>query len=162
MSSVCAKKAKIVVLGMGNVLLKDEGLGVHIAQALKEASPSPDVDLEVLDGGTSPQVFLLLEGADKLIVIDAVRGGGQPGAVYRFAPEDIALETGMHTSVHQIGLLESLRMMDYLGSRPRDTVIIGVEPKEIGWGLELSPELEQKVPQIVELVWKEIHSGRRR
>ena len=161
MSSESIKKGKVVVLGVGNVLLKDEGLGVHVAQTMKETAPPTDVDLEILESGVSSDVFLTLEDVDKLIVIDAVLAGSEPGAIYRFTPDDIALENQMHVSVHQWGLFEGLKMMDYLNNKPGETVIIGVEPKEVDWGMELSPEIKQKVPRILELVWKEIHSGRR-
>ncbi|MBA7617292.1 hypothetical protein ES703_24606 [subsurface metagenome] len=83
-------------------------------------------------------------------------GGGEPGAVYRFRAEGITMEGNYTVSLHQIGLFESMGMMEYTGDKPKDTVIIGVEPKEIGWGLELSSELEQKLPQIVKVVLEEI------
>jgi hydrogenase maturation protease len=147
--------ARIVVLGLGNVLLKDEGVGIHVVHALQDSQPPPDVDLEVIDGGTSPEALYLAEGADKVIVIDAVKGGSDPGSVYRFRPTEISLDDKDYLSLHQIGILESLRIMEYMGKEPKDTVILGVEPKEITWGLELSPELEHKVPQIVKLVMEE-------
>jgi hydrogenase maturation protease len=147
--------ARIVVLGLGNVLLKDEGVGIHVVHALQDSQPPPDVDLEVIDGGTSPEALYLAEGADKVIVIDAVKGGSGPGSVYRFRPTEISLDDKDYLSLHQIGILESLRIMEYMGKEPKDTVVLGVEPKEITWGLELSPELEHKVPQIVKLVMEE-------
>lgn len=147
--------ARIVVLGLGNVLLKDEGVGIHVVHALQDSPPPPDIDLEVIDGGTSPEALCLVEGADKLIVIDAVRGGGDPGSIYRFRPAEITLDDKDYLSLHQIGILESLRIMEGMGGEPKDMVILGVEPKEITWGLALSPELECKVPQIVKLVMEE-------
>ena len=75
-------------MGVGNVLLKDEGIGVHVARTLSKAIGSR-TDLDIIDGGTSPDTFMLLENADKLIIIDAVNGGGSPGSVYRFCPDDI-------------------------------------------------------------------------
>ena len=166
MSSVCLKgdkKAqktarikKIVILGIGNLLLKDEGVGIHVLQALKDAPFPSDVDLELIDGGTSPNVFYLLDGADKLIIIDAVLGGGDPGSVYRFRANDVAAEDKPILSLHQMGLLEGLKMMEQMASEPKEAVIIGVEPKEIGWGLELSSDMQQKISQIVEVVLEEI------
>lgn len=147
--------ARIVVLGLGNALLKDEGIGIHVIHALQNSPSPPDINLEVIDGGTSSETLYLLEGADKLIIIDAVRGGSDPGSVYRFRPAEITLDNKDYVSLHQIGILESLRIMECMGVRPKDTVILGVEPKEIVWGLELSPELEHKVPQIVKLVMEE-------
>ena len=148
---------RTVVLGVGNVLLKDEGVGIHVIHGLQDRPLSTNVD--VIDGGTSPDVFYLLEEADKLIIIDAVVGGGAPGAVYRFQADDVTAEDSVFTSLHQMGLLESLTMMEHMGNKPKDVVIIGVEPKEVEWGLELSPELEQKMPQILSVVLQEIGRG---
>jgi hydrogenase maturation protease len=144
------------VVGIVNLLLKDEGIGVHVAQAMQELASPPGVDLEVIDGGTSPDVFLNLQGVDKLIVIDAAKAGGEPGAIYRFDPNDIAQDLLCLTSIHQVGLPHSLKMMDYLGTKPKNIVIFGIEPKEIDWGMEPSVEVGQKIPEIVKLVLEEV------
>lgn len=147
---------RIAVLGVGNVLLEDEGVGIHIINALKDSLLPANVHLQIIDGGTSPNAFHLLERADKLIIIDAVRGGSGPGSVYRFRADDITPEDKNIVSLHQIGLFDNLEIMEYMGDRPKDVVIIGVEPKEMGWGLELSPELEIRVPHVVSIVLEEI------
>jgi hydrogenase maturation protease len=146
----------VVVVGIGNLLLKDEGIGVHVAHALEHAPSPSDVELQVIDGGISPHLLPLFEGVDKLIILDAAKGGGEPGAIYRFAPEAVNIEERAITSVHQIGLLETLRLMKSLGKQPKRIVIIGIEPKEIDYGLELSPELERRIPDITAIVLKEI------
>lgn len=151
-----AQTARTVVLGVGNILMKDEGIGVHVIDALAGSPLPTNIDLEIIDGGTSPDILHLLVGTNKLIIVDAVEGGAEPGSIYRFHAEDITAEDNYPVSLHQLSLFESLDMMDYMGDRPEETVIIGVEPNEIGAGLELSPELEQKVPQIVQLVLDEI------
>jgi hydrogenase maturation protease len=144
-----------LVVGIGNTLLRDEGIGCHVVRAL-EGIPLPDV--EIIDGGTCPDVLQLIEDADKLVIVDAVRGGGMPGQMYRFCPEDITLEPKPLLSLHDIGLVDSLKLMQ-LWRSVGETVIIGVEPGELGWGLELSPELEAKVPQIVEAVVNELKNA---
>ena len=143
-----------VVLGIGNVLLSDEGIGCHVANALKEI-PIPDV--KVIDGGTCPDVVQLLEDADKLIVVDAAEGGGIPGQIYRFHLEDITLEQKPLLSLHDMGFVDNLRLMR-LWRNTGETVIIGIEPKEITWGLELSPELQYKMPQIIDIVLSELNN----
>jgi len=145
---------RVVVIGIGNLLLRDEGIGVHVVHSLQE-SPCPG-NVEIIDGGISPHIIYDLEGVDKLIVIDAVRAGGEPGAVYRFELGDLAWEEKVTTSLHELGLGESLRMMEMLGNRPEEVVIIGVEPGEIDWGLGLSSKLEQRLPEVVRSVLKEI------
>jgi hydrogenase maturation protease len=142
------------VLGMGNVLLRDEGIGCHVVHAL-EGIPLPDV--EIIDGGTCPDVLQLVENADKLVIVDAVRGGGTPGQIYRFHPEDITLEQKPFLSLHDVGLVDSLRLMQ-LWRNIGEAVIIGVEPKEISWGLELSPELQEKMPQIIGTILSELNN----
>ena len=153
--STTSHSAKVVVLGMGNLLLKDEGIGVHVAHALQETPPG-NVELEVIDGGTLPDAALSLDTADKLVVVDAVQTGGEPGAIYRFRPEDIGVDSGIVTSLHQVSLLENLWLMERFGNGPKDVVIIGVEPEDIGLGLELSGRLQQQIPQIVRVVLAEI------
>ncbi len=151
-----ADMTRVVILGVGNLLLKDEGVGIHVIHALQNSLLPTNVDLELIDGGTSPNFLYLLDGADKLIIIDAVEGGNEPGAIYRFRAGDIEQEGKCALSMHEIGLLDDLEMMEHMGGKRKDAIIIGVEPKEIGWGLELSSELEQKVPQMVKVVLDEI------
>lgn len=142
------------VLGVGNILLKDEGIGCHVVQALERI---PLTDVKVVDGGTCPDVVQFLEDADKLIVVDAAKGGGMPGQVYRFHLDDITLERKQFLSLHDMSLVDNLMLTGFLRNIA-ETVIIGVEPKEIGWGLELSPELQEKIPQIVELILAELNN----
>jgi hydrogenase maturation protease len=143
------------VVGIGNVLLRDEGIGCHAVHAL-EGIPLPGV--EIIDGGTCPDVLQLLEDADKLVIVDAVRGGGTPGQIYRFHPEDMTLEQKPLLSLHDMSLVDSLKLMQ-LWHNIDEAVIIGVEPKEINWGLELSPELQEKMPQIIETILAELSTS---
>ena len=149
---------KTVVLGTGNELFKDEGVGVHVARILQIKLPTSSSDVEVIDGGTSPDIWSLIDGADKLIIIDAVRGGCEPGTIYRFTPQQIVADRGLITSVPQMGILENLSLIELVGSKPRETVIIGVEPSELEPGLELSPELQKRMPKIIQTVLEEISS----
>jgi hydrogenase maturation protease len=123
------------VLGIGNALLRDEGIGCHVAHALEEI---PLTDVKIIDGGTCPDVLQFVEDADKLVIVDAVKGGGTPGQIYRFHLEDITLEQKLFLSLHDVGLVNNLILMQ-LWHNIGEAVIIGVEPREINWGLELSP-----------------------
>ncbi len=145
---------RIVVLGMGNELLKDEGVGVHIARALRE-TPFPS-NVAVVDGGTLPDAPLSFEGVDKLIVVDAVRAGNEPGVIYRFRPEDIEQGGKVLTSLHQMSLLENLWLMERFSQKPGEVIIIGVEPEDMSLGLELSERLQERLPRIIEIVLEEI------
>jgi hydrogenase maturation protease len=151
---------KVVVLGVGNSLLQDEGVGVHFVQALKKKELDY-VNLEVIDGGTSPEITFLVEGADKLIIVDAVKGGEEPGTIYRFDIGEIAMDSPMRLSLHQMSILDNLRMLDLIGKRPKSTVIIGIEPKNLDLGLGLSPEIEKKMPELKRLLIREIRESER-
>ena len=147
---------RITVLGIGNLLLRDEGVGVHLVQELA-ASDIAYVNLNIIDGGTSPDILSLVDdGIDKLIIVDAVKAGNRPGTIYRFGFADLHLDSETPISLHDIGVLDSLRMMALLDRQPKSTVVIGIEPKTIDYGLELSPEVEERLPEIVRLVLKEI------
>jgi hydrogenase maturation protease len=150
---------KITVLGIGNLLLRDEGVGVHLVQRLAGMVDSAGVEL--VDGGTSPDIqYLVGDDIDKLIVVDAVDAGDEPGAVYRFTAEDVVQDAVTPVSLHQIGILESLRLISLHHGKPKSTVIIGVQPKTMEYGLELSPEVEQKMPDVINLVLKEIEEAK--
>jgi len=143
------------VVGIGNALLRDEGIGCHVAHALEEI-PLPDV--KIIDGGTCPDVLQFVEDADKLIIVDAVKGGGTPGQIYRFHLEDITLEQKPFLSLHDVGLVDNL-MLIQPWHNINEAVIIGVEPREINWGLELSPELQEKMPQIIDTILSELNTS---
>lgn len=147
--------AKVVILGMGNQLLKDEGIGVHIAHALEVTLPPSNMELEVVDGGTLPDAPLSFEDVDKLVIVDAVKAGDEPGTIYRLHPEDIELDNEVLTSLHQVSLMENLWLMGKFSQKPKDTVIIGIEPEDMSWGLELSEKLQERVPQIIRIVLEE-------
>ena len=151
---------KVVVLGVGNSLLQDEGIGVHFVQALKKKELDY-ANLEVIDGGTSPEIMFLVEGADKLIIVDAVKGGEEPGTIYRFDIDEIAMDSPMRLSLHQMSILDNLRMLDLIGKRPKSTVIIGIEPKNLDLGLGLSPEIEKKMPELKRMLIREIRESER-
>ena len=149
-----AHTGKVIVMGVGNELLKDEGVGVHVARELAERQFTFPV--EILEAGTVPDCWMGDESIEKLVVIDAVYGGGAPGAIYRFSPEEVEFESDLMTSVHQLGIGANLRLSELTGTRPKEIVIIGVEPKVVEWGLELSQELQSRVSDVVNAVLKEI------
>ena len=144
---------KILIVGIGNLLCRDEGIGVHVIQEMKNMKLPDHIDL--LDMGTSTMDLVsYLEGVKKLIVIDAMKAGGTPGTIYKCRPEDLFPEEEGPISLHEIGLLETLNMAQKMGMKI-DTVIIGVEPKVLDWGMELSEEVKSKIPNIIEAVLKE-------
>ena len=111
--------------------------------------------IELLDIGTSTMDLIsYLEGVKKLIVIDAMKAGEPPGTIYKCGPEDLLPKGEGSVSLHDIGVVETLTMAKKMGME-MNTVIIGVEPKVLDWGMELSEEVKTKIPVIVEAVLKE-------
>lgn len=146
---------KTVVLGIGNLLLRDEGVGIHAVRQLQKR-PLPQ-DVEVVDAGTASwYITPYLKDTEKLIVIDAVKNGGRPGTIYRLQFDGSAIQSLPHLdsiSLHQIDFFQSLT---WLKNGPKEIIIFGIEPKEISWGMELSKEVNEKISELIELVWKEL------
>ena len=147
---------KTAILGVGNILLKDEGIGVRVVRQLENEYTFPP-DIALIDGGTDgPHLTSLVADFDEIIVIDAVEGGENPGTLYRFALDQISFDVPTHLSIHQMGVLEALNEVKLLGKEPKVT-FIGVEPEDISpWGMDLSPVVEEKIPEIITLVLKEL------
>jgi hydrogenase maturation protease len=142
------------IIGCGNLLLQDEGVGVHLIEYLK-TKPLPE-DIECIDGGCAG--FDLLphfEQAEKVVIIDAVKAEGKPGDIYKFSPEDFQTDSPPRISFHDVTLKEIFDILKKLGTLPAIT-IFGVEPKTIEWGMELSPDIQNILPRLADLVLKEI------
>ena len=150
------KSKRIVILGVGNILLKDERVGVRVIERLGEQYRFPE-NVELVDGGTlGLQLLGTVAEADYLIVVDAVRNGKSPGTLYRFEAADIPHRVAYKNSLHQVDLMESLTLSQAIGNAP-ETVILGVEPEDISpWGMELTPAVKKKVPELLNLVLKEL------
>jgi hydrogenase maturation protease len=132
---------KLLVLGVGNILLMDEGLGVHAVQELQQESWPAGVDF--MDGGTFTQdVFYLFEGYEQVLVLDVVRAGGAPGSLYQMTEQDLVQDKQQALSLHDIDLLDSLRMAELSGHKPI-LEVLGLEPERIDWGLEMTPAIKQ-------------------
>ncbi len=147
---------KLLVLGVGNILLMDEGVGVHAIHALqKEEWPE---NVHMVDGGTFTQdLFHVLEGYDGLLVLDIVHADKDPGTVYIFDEDDLVKNDSQRLSLHDIDLLDSLEMAGTVGKRPRMRVI-GMEPKSYTeWSLELTPEVQKTFPHFLNVARKEVN-----
>ena len=148
-------RCPILVLGIGNILLSDEGVGVHVIEKMRQVSMSEDVEL--VDGGTAGADLLdVLAEREKVIVVDAVQADCEPGTVLRFTADELVQSSQDSMSLHELGLAEALTMTGQLGCAPEDVVVFGIKPKDIGYGLELSEEIAASVPKVVELVQAEI------
>ncbi len=151
------KKPRILVAGLGNLLLRDDGAGVHAVRALREKSLRRAVCAEV---GTAVLDSLhLLSWADRILVIDAMAAGGEPGSVYSLKAADAA-ENGLCASLHELGFLSALRFLPP-GKRP-EIQILGIEPETIEFGLELTPAVRKALPFVIQTAedtvarWREL------
>jgi len=141
-----------LILGIGNLLLGDEGVGVHAAHALLEEGVPPGS--QVVDAGTSIlDVLPLLQHARRVVVVDAMMGKGAPGTVYRVALGDCRRAPAL-SSMHGFDLP---RVMCLVGRRRfPETVVLGVEPEWLKWSLELSPAVRAALPAVLNAVRAEI------
>lgn len=147
---------KILVLGVGNILLRDEGVGVRVVEKLLREYDFAD-NVTLLDGGTLGMRLIdpILQ-SEYLVVVDAVLGDGQPGDVYRLTGDDLRRSLAFKNSLHQADLVETLVYCDMLGNRP-ETVVIGVQPVDYSpWSDVLSPAIAAKVDRLAELTLAEI------
>jgi len=145
----------IMVMGVGNALMSDEGLGVHFLKELERENLPGNITL--IEGGTAGlELIHLIQDTDFLIIIDAVNAKAEPGAMFRFRPDDLKVFPDMfEVSFHQVGIVEVLTLAKILGKTP-ETLIFGVQPKSLDWGLDVTPEIAAVFPKLKELVLKEI------
>jgi hydrogenase maturation protease len=150
------KIKQITILGVGNILFTDEGVGIRVAEALQDGYEFPE-NVKVVDGGTLGMNLLgIISEADCLVVVDAVRNGGAPGTLYRLAGEEIPKRIRAKNSLHQVDLLEALTYCQALDKVP-ETVIHGVEPEDITTlGVELTATISARVNDLVKAVLEEL------
>jgi hydrogenase maturation protease len=150
------KLKNIMVIGVGNVLLKDEGFGIHVVKRMQQMYEFPE-NVELVDGGVLGVHLLgIISKPDYLIVVDVIRSGGRPGDMYRIEQKDIPERIRAKNSVHQVDFLEALTLCLAMDHQPQ-TVILGVEPEDIETlDMELTATTEAKVGPIMDLVLAEL------
>ncbi|WP_455277945.1 hydrogenase maturation protease [[Eubacterium] cellulosolvens] len=155
---------KTLVVGVGNLLKYDDGLGIHVIEKLKKMK-LPD-NVEIMDLGISGMDILHhSENFDRIIFIDAIKVGKSPGTVYRIKPRDVevgddSLRDMIYMSMHEIDLEKVIGLGRKLGQMPDNVVIIGCEPKETNkMKIGLTKEVETAIPDIVQLVLEELNSS---
>ncbi len=142
-------------MAVGNILRRDDGFADAVLGALRDEELPAEVEL--FDAGTSIiDLMEVFHGRERLIVIDAVQGGQAPGTLYRFSPEEVEAEAIPTASLHQVGLLETLKLGELVGCRPKSAVVIGVQPEATDLGIGLTPKVAVAVPGAVKLVKKEL------
>jgi hydrogenase maturation protease len=143
---------KTLVLGLGNLLLCDEGVGVHAARALLEEG-CPD-GVTILDVGTAILGALPdIEAAERIIVVDAVKAGGIPGSVYKMPFSDF-IQKPVIASMHGFDLSRVLALAGR--TDPPEVVVVGVEPAVIDWSMDLSPQVAASFHLVLDTIREEI------
>ena len=146
----------ILVLGLGNSIMTDDGFGVHVIEALRERFRMPE-DVTLLDGGTLGLDLLpRLEGVERLLIVDALQMGGEPGTVYHLHGEDVPRAFAAKLSVHQMGVQDLLAVAELQGHLPRELVVWGVQAAVIGMGLELTPVVSGALEEVIDGIIAEL------
>ncbi len=153
-------RPKVGILGIGNILIRDEGFGVHCVQRLQELYQVPD-NVGVFDGGTAGIMLApFIESVDLLYVIDTVNGSGEPGTIHCFSDSDVrAGNIQSRMSPHQLGLLEILSLCQLRGEAPDQVELITVVPQDLSTGIGLSPVVESRIPVVLDMLMDRL--GRR-
>jgi len=142
------------LIGLGNILLKDEGIGVHAVRAVKEKFTFfPEV--EIIDGGTLGLDLLpFFEGKDNILILDAVNFGKEPGHIGVVEGDDIPAVLSAKLSVHHIGLADVIFAAKLLGIRPPRLRLIGIQPQSLETGLDMTDCISGKMEELISLILK--------
>jgi hydrogenase maturation protease len=143
-TSAAGQSATVVVLGLGNLLRRDEGLGIRALEFIEAAYTLPD-QVRLIDGGTlGLDLISHVEGADYLLVLDAMLTDGPPGSLLRLAGDDVPAFFGIRNS-HDVGLADLLALLKLRGTEPREVVVVGMQPETIELGWELTAPVEARL-----------------
>lgn len=150
------ENSPIAVLGVGNILLSDEGFGVRVVQHLvKWYDFTPQI--RVIDGGTLGWDLLnFLQGVEKLILVDAIDGKAVPGTFFVLRDDEVKAYFKRKVSGHEAGIQEVLAWFEIKGKPIKNITVVGVQPLSLETGLELTPLIQSLVPKTVEEVIKEL------
>ncbi len=143
------KKPKTLVLGIGNTLLSDEGVGVHVVNHLQQ-HPTEAQDVSFIDGGTlSFTLAEPIEACDNLIVVDASELKAAPGSVRVFENEDMDrfITSGNKKSVHEVGLVDVMSIAMLAGKLPQRRALVGIQPQSLDWGNHPTERVSGAIPE---------------
>lgn len=156
MAEVNTPPDNITVLGVGNILYRDDGVGIRVIRKLASEYEFPD-DVIIVDGGVLGINLLgIISGAGRLLVVDTVLNHGNPGDLHRLAHHEIPGRILAKNSLHQVDLIEALTLCRALDHVPR-TTIIGIEPQDLSTlGEELTPPISARLEDLTQAVLDEI------
>ena len=146
------------MLGIGNLIMTDDGVGVRVVQSLSEGYVFPS-EVTILDGGTLGLDLLThLEGVERLLIIDAMETGGPPGTIVRMTGEEIPMVFETKLSPHQMGLKDLLAVSVLRGITPPEMVLLGIQPGNIELGVDLTPPVEAQLDTLVDMALRELEN----
>ena len=150
--------SSLLILGLGNVLCSDDGLGVAAVRELQAQYRWPE-NVRVLDGGTMGLSLLsLFSGGEDVLMLDAVAVDQPPGSLVRIDGDEVVPAVQHRLSVHQIGVVDLLAGLHLVGAFPRRLVLLGMVPESLGLGVDLSPAVQAGMPRLLETVGEEARS----
>ncbi|MDD5760005.1 MAG: HyaD/HybD family hydrogenase maturation endopeptidase [Desulfobulbaceae bacterium] len=145
-----------IILGVGNILLGDEGIGIRVVEELENRFSFPE-EIMILDGGTAGiELLRYIEGRDLLIIIDAMRADLEPGTVFKVEGDDVAKRFMTKISPHQIGLSDLLAAGILSDNIPKHIILFGVEPEQMKTGITLSNIVEASLEKIIAAILDEL------
>ena len=148
--------ADTTVLGIGNVILKDEGFGVRVVEYLDAHYEFPE-NVQLVDGGTlGIELTQYVTGTKRLLVIDSINGGAEPGTVFRFEDDEVMAHFQDKLSAHEVGIQDVLALLSVTGKKIPHVVVIGAQPYDLGAGVELSLSMKELLPKMAEKALKEL------
>lgn len=150
---------KILILGIGNLLLSDEGIGVHCVQTLQQNYYFPD-NVTLLDGGTAGMELLSpIAEADQLIIIDAVKTGQSPGTLVRIEDNELPSFFRTKLSPHQLTLSDLLAATSLTGERPKKITLFGVVPVSLELSMQLTAPVATQLSALINLIINELEQS---
>ncbi|WHY84340.1 HyaD/HybD family hydrogenase maturation endopeptidase [Neobacillus novalis] len=154
------QKQRITILGIGNTLFSDEGVGVHLLPILEEALKD-DKNIEIIEGLTDGMKLLgPVEDAEYLIIIDAINAGKEGGTIITLVGEEIPAYFGIKMSVHQLGFQEVLFAAQMRERYPKQIVMFGMQPTSLQLGVELTETNQRKLGELAEVVIDQVNRWR--
>ena len=149
MSVYPGSRAEVIVLGLGNLLRRDEGLGIRAMERLRICYTLPET-VQLVDGGTlGLELLSYLEGAERVLILDAALTDGQPGTLLRVAGDQVPSFFGMRTSAHEIAVADLLAVTKLRGTQPHELVVWGMQPAALELGWELSEPIARHLDTLV-------------
>jgi hydrogenase maturation protease len=147
-----------LVIGVGNRILSDEGVGVHVIERLWAAYKIPE-EVLILDGGTlGLDLLYYLKGVENLLLVDAVELRKEPGALVRMVNDEVPAFLSMKMSPHQVGIPDMLAVAKLKDLYPRNVILLGVQPESLELGMDLSPTIEARMPVLIDDVIKQLQA----